>query len=67
MSELVNYQLEDQIATIRMDDGKVNALSIPMLQALHEALDQAERENAVVVLTGRDGYFSAGFDLKVFA
>ena len=67
MSELVSYRLENQIATITMDDGKVNALSIPMLQALHEAFDRAELENAVVVLTGRDGYFSAGFDLKVFA
>ena len=50
-----------------MDDGKVNALSISMLESLHEALDRAERDEAVVVLTGREGYLSAGFDLKVFA
>jgi enoyl-CoA hydratase len=67
MNELVSYELEGRIATIAMDDGKVNAFSIAMLQALHEALDRAERDNAVVVLTGREGYFSAGFDLKVFA
>lgn len=67
MSELVQYELEGRIATIAMDDGKVNAFSIAMLKALHEALDRAERDNAVVVLTGREGYFSAGFDLKVFA
>jgi enoyl-CoA hydratase len=60
------YDLDGQIATITMDDGKVNALSIAMLQAVHEALDQAERDEAVVVLTGRERYFSAGFDLKVF-
>jgi enoyl-CoA hydratase len=67
MSELVNYQLEDGIATIEMDDGKVNAFSIQMLGELHEAFDRAADDGAVVVLTGREGCFSAGFDLKVFA
>ncbi len=67
MSELVSYTLDGQIATIAMDDGKVNALSVTMLEALHAALDCAERDEAVVLLTGREGFFSAGFDLKVFA
>jgi len=67
MTELVAYELDDHIATIAMDDGKVNAFSIPMLKALHAALDLAERDGAIVILTGREGYFSAGFDLKVFA
>jgi len=67
MIELVAYELDGPIATISMDDGKVNVFSIPMLQALHEAFDRAERDGAVVVLTGRDGYFSAGFDLKTIA
>lgn len=67
MSELARYELDGGIATIAMDDGKVNALSIPMLKAIHACFDQAERDAAVVVLTGRENYFSAGFDLKVFA
>jgi enoyl-CoA hydratase len=67
MAELATYELDDRIATIAMDDGKVNAFSIPMLKALHAALDQAEHDDAIVILTGREGYFSAGFDLKVFA
>ena len=67
MTELVTYELNDRIATIAMDDGKVNAFSIPMLKAVHAAFDQAERDGAIVILTGREGYFSAGFDLKVFA
>ena len=67
MSELASYELDGRIATITMDDGKVNAFSIAMLQAVHAAFDQAERDGAVVVLTGRENYFSAGFDLKVFA
>src|ERR1039458_710619 len=66
MSELATYELTGRIATITMDDGKVNAFSIPMLRATHTAFDQAERDRAVVVLTGRENYFSAGFDLNVF-
>ena len=63
---LVSYTSDGRVATIVMDDGKVNVFSIPMLKALHRAFDRAEAEQVVVVLTGRDGYFSAGFDLKVF-
>jgi len=61
----VHYKLEDGVATIRMDDGKRNALSPRMLSNIYAALDRAENDKAVVVLTGRDDVFSAGFDLKV--
>jgi enoyl-CoA hydratase len=50
---------------IVLDDGKANAMSPRMLAALNEALDAAEAAKKVVVLTGRPGVFSAGFDLKV--
>jgi enoyl-CoA hydratase len=65
MADAVTYDVDGRIATIRMDDGKVNVFSIPLLRSLHEAFDEAERDGAVVVLAGREGYFSAGFDLKV--
>src|SRR5580693_5085168 len=65
-AEPVTYELDGPIATITIDDGKVNAFSAPTLRAIHAALDRAERDEAVVILTGREGYFSAGFDLKVF-
>src|ERR1700730_12827466 len=67
MSNPATYELDGRIATIRMDDGKVNAFSVPMLRAIHAAFDRAERDRAVLVLTGREGCFSAGFDLNVFA
>jgi enoyl-CoA hydratase len=66
MSDLLTYRCDERIATITLDDGKVNALSIAMLREIHAAFDQAEADGAVVVLTGRAGYLSAGFDLKVF-
>jgi len=64
MSERVTYSLEGGVATIKMDDGKANALSSAMLADLNEAFDKAEADNAIVVLTGRDGLFCGGFDLK---
>jgi len=62
---MVTYQLEDSIATITMDDGKVNALSPSMLSQLNAMLDRAEADRAIVVLAGRTGVFSGGFDLAV--
>lgn len=67
MSEPVTYLLEGSIATITMDDGKVNALSLGMLASLSAALDRAQRDNAIVVLAGRPGVFSAGFALPVLS
>ena len=67
MAELVTCSTTDLVTTITMDDGKVNVFSIPMLHALHEAFDDAERDGTVVLLTGRPGCFSAGFDLKALA
>jgi len=66
MSALVKYELNEGISTVTMDDGKANAFSLDMLEALHGALDRAERDRSVIVLRGREGRFSAGFDLKVF-
>jgi enoyl-CoA hydratase len=65
MSALVSYRLRDSVATITMDDGKVNVLSQAMLTELAAGLDRATADRAVVVLTGREGVFSAGFDLAV--
>lgn len=59
----VTFELRDKIAIIRMDDGKANALGHAMMDAIDAAFDRAEREASAVVLTGRPGRFSAGFDL----
>jgi len=63
--ELLVYELTGAVATITMDDGKVNCLSPAMLHDLGLALDRAASDEAIVVLTGRPGQFSAGFDLAV--
>ena len=68
MSDLVTYHVEHAVATINMDDGKVNVMSTAMLRALDAACDRAQADKAIIVLrSARTGIFSAGFDLKVFA
>ena len=67
MTGLVTYTRTDLVSTVVMDDGKVNVFSVPMLRALHEALDQAERDETVVLLKGRPGCFTAGFDLRTLS
>jgi enoyl-CoA hydratase len=64
-SESVHYSVQDQVATIRIDDGKRNALSPQVLREIYRAFDRAEADGAMVILTGRESVFSAGFDLKV--
>lgn len=63
--ETVQYSLQDGVATIRIDDGKRNALSPQVLSEIYQALDRAESDRALVIITGRESVFSAGFDLKV--
>ena len=65
MTDLLDYDLADGIATIRLDDGKRNVMSPDMLRQINAALDRAESDRAVVILTGREQVFSAGFDLNV--
>jgi len=63
----MEYQLKDKIALISMDDGKANAVNHDFVDTLNELLDRAENEATAVILQGREGMFSAGFDLKVLA
>ncbi len=66
MSDRVEYALNDDVAELRLDDGKVNAMSQPFFDALNGALDRAEKDEArAVVIAGRPGVFSAGLNLKV--
>ena len=61
----VTSSRDGDVAIVRMDDGKANALSHAALDALNAALDDAERDAKSVVIVGRPGRFCAGFDLSV--
>ena len=64
-TDLLTYTLEGSTAILQMDDGKANALSDAMIDALVAGLARAEREAKAIILTGRPDKFCAGFDLKV--
>jgi enoyl-CoA hydratase len=61
----ITSEIRDGLAVVRMDDGKANAFSFAMLDALGVALDEASRDAKALVLLGRPGRFSGGFDLGV--
>jgi enoyl-CoA hydratase len=62
---VINYKVEGTLAVLHIDDGKANALGTAALDSLQSALDDAERDGATaVILKGRPGVFSSGFDLE---
>ena len=64
---MITHTQENGVHTLAMDDGKVNALNKDKLDALVAALSDAAGDQAPVVIRGRQGIFSAGFDLKGFS
>ena len=64
MSTTVTYTTSETHAIITINNGKVNAISHEVIDELNAAFDQAENEQKVVVLTGKEGILSAGYDLK---
>lgn len=65
MSELIHYSCHEGVATLTLNNGKVNALSPDMIAAFNQCLDQAEQDRAIVIITGQPGILSGGYDLKV--
>lgn len=67
MSEFVSCKIENHVATITIQNGKVNAISHLVIDEINQALDAAEQAKAVVVITGQPGILSGGYDLKVMS
>ena len=65
MADPVALVHDQDVAVITLDDGKANALSFAVIDSLNDALTTAATEAKALVLVGRDGKFSAGFDLGV--
>ena len=58
---------ENDISIIKLDDGKANAFSYDMLCQVNDLLKKVPRDSGALVITGREGLFSGGFDLKTLA
>jgi enoyl-CoA hydratase/carnithine racemase len=61
----VSVEIDGAVAVVRLDDGKANAIAPDTVTALREAFTRAEAEAGALVLVGREGRYSAGFDLSV--
>jgi enoyl-CoA hydratase len=61
----VGIERANGIMVASIDDGKANALNLEVIAELRSALSSAIDEKAPLIITGRDGYFSAGFDLQI--
>ena len=61
----VTYELRGKVCAIAFDDGKANVYTPQVLEELSEAFSRAagDPEVTAVLLSGRPGRFSAGFDL----
>lgn len=68
MADITTAQ-HDQVRLITVDDGKANALSKDLIAGIRAELSAAEADDGTtaVVLAGREGRFSAGFDLSVMS
>ena len=66
MSEkIATIKKEDDISIITLDDGKANVFSPEMSNQLNACLDEVDTESGCVIITGREGMFSAGLNLKI--
>ena len=64
-SSAVTTQLIGEVLVIRVDDGKANALTPDVIQSVSDALTEGFEQAKAVTIIGREGKFSAGFDLKI--
>jgi enoyl-CoA hydratase len=61
---MIEVEPVDNVAVLRMQHGKANALDIEFCNALAARFEALRDETAAVVLTGSGKIFSAGVDLK---
>ncbi len=60
----ISLEIADDIATITLDDGRANAINPPWIDSFLDTFTEAEAGAKAIVIAGREGVFSGGFDLK---
>ncbi len=64
----ISYIIENNRAEITMDDGKANAMDFDYFEELNKALAAIESSGSkVLIIKGRQGFFSGGLDVKLIA
>lgn len=66
MADHLTITRRDSVTVVTIDDGKANALSADLISAIRGAIETAAGDGSTaVVIAGRPGMFSGGFDLNV--
>ncbi len=65
--KLATISQKDDISIITLDDGKANVFSPTMIDSIHSCLEKVPTDKGALIITGRDGMFSGGFDLKIIS
>lgn len=60
----IELSIKDDVAQITLDDGRANAINLPWIEQFLETFSEAEKGAKAIVIAGREGIFSGGFDLK---
>ncbi len=63
-NSVATLKKHNDVSIITLDDGKANVFSYEMLTAINTCLDQVPKDLGSLVIAGRPGIFSGGFDLK---
>jgi enoyl-CoA hydratase len=66
-TDVLTIERRGPVMVLHLDDGKANALSFDLIAAMKAAVIEAEADEQIgaVVIHGREGRFSGGFDLGV--
>ena len=65
--QLANLTKEGDVSIITLDDGKANVFSPSMTADIDALIDEVPRDTGSLLITGRTGMFSGGFDLKIMS
>ncbi|MCP4756935.1 MAG: crotonase/enoyl-CoA hydratase family protein [Proteobacteria bacterium] len=66
-NDFATLKKEGDVSIITIHDGKANAFSLSMIEAINGCLADVPKDSGALVLTNRSGIFSGGFDLKTFS
>lgn len=61
----IKVNIKDKIAVLSLHRGRSNAINAEMVNELHQMIRNIENDDSIagLILTGQDGFFSAGLDL----
>tara|TARA_E500000081_G_C6012680_1_gene296473 strand:+ start:16 stop:738 length:723 start_codon:yes stop_codon:yes gene_type:complete len=66
-NQLATLSTDEDVSIITLDDGKANVFSKAMSETINTILDQVPEDKGSLLITGKPGLFSAGFDLKTIS